>query len=150
MTTDAANTKAPLLTEFLLLPDGRILVQNLTPVMAAILLKLNPGETAIRRLLRASVRRPLHDLQADSLDPTNRARPTTRRRVPNRPPDRIGRTRSGRTAGTKDNWRKLAGWTAFVTSSAPRRANLRAATRGLSLTGHPRAQKRSKKDLYNV
>jgi hypothetical protein len=49
MSTDNANTEAPLMTEFLLLPDGRVLVQNLTPVMAAILLKLNPNETAIRR-----------------------------------------------------------------------------------------------------
>jgi len=49
MTTNSANTLAPLVTEFLLLPDGRILVQNLTPVMAAILLELNPDETAIRR-----------------------------------------------------------------------------------------------------
>jgi len=49
MTTHIANTKAPLMTEFLLLPDGRVFVQNLTPVMAAILLKLNPNEPAIRR-----------------------------------------------------------------------------------------------------
>ncbi|HZM01965.1 MAG TPA: hypothetical protein VFC44_02990 [Candidatus Saccharimonadales bacterium] len=46
---NSANPIAPLVTEFLLLPDGRILVQNLTPVMAAILLELNPDETAIRR-----------------------------------------------------------------------------------------------------
>jgi len=49
MSTATANSNPPLVTEFLLLPDGRILVQNLTPVMAAILLKLNPNETAIRR-----------------------------------------------------------------------------------------------------
>jgi hypothetical protein len=49
MITATTNVKAPLLTEFLVLPDGRILVQNLTPVMAAILLKLNPNEKAIRR-----------------------------------------------------------------------------------------------------
>ncbi len=49
MTTETAKNKPPLVTEFLLLPDGRILVQNLTPVMAAILLELNPGEEAIRR-----------------------------------------------------------------------------------------------------
>jgi len=49
MTTATPNPKAPLVTEFLLLPDGRILVQDLTPVMAALLLELNPGEEAIRR-----------------------------------------------------------------------------------------------------
>jgi hypothetical protein len=37
------------MTEFLVLPDGKVLVQNLTPVMAAILLDLNPNEPAIRR-----------------------------------------------------------------------------------------------------
>jgi hypothetical protein len=40
-------------TEFLLLPDGVILVQNLTPVMAEILLQLNPNEEAIRRRVAA-------------------------------------------------------------------------------------------------
>ncbi|MGA2747951.1 MAG: hypothetical protein ABSG59_04165 [Verrucomicrobiota bacterium] len=39
----------PLVTEFLLLPNGQVLVQNLTPVMAAILLELNPDDEAIRR-----------------------------------------------------------------------------------------------------
>jgi hypothetical protein len=49
MTTNTAKINPPLVTELLLLADGRILVQNLTPVMAALLLELNPGEEAIRR-----------------------------------------------------------------------------------------------------
>jgi hypothetical protein len=49
MTNDIAKSNAPLVTELLLLPDGRVLVQNLTPVMAGILLELNPDEEAIRR-----------------------------------------------------------------------------------------------------
>jgi hypothetical protein len=32
----------------LLLPDGRVLVHNLTPVMAAILGQLNPADAEIR------------------------------------------------------------------------------------------------------
>ncbi len=50
---------APLMTEFLLLPDGRILVQDLTPVMAGILLDLNPGEEAIRRRVVIETKPPL-------------------------------------------------------------------------------------------
>jgi hypothetical protein len=55
MTADAPNPNAaePLTTEFLLLPDGTVLVQNLTPAMAAILLELNPNEEAIRRRVTA-------------------------------------------------------------------------------------------------
>ncbi len=49
MSADPPATDPPLVTELLLLPDGRIFVQNLTPVMAAVLLQLNPGEEAIRR-----------------------------------------------------------------------------------------------------
>ena len=49
MTTAPSIPEPTLFTEFLLLPDGKILVQNLTPVMAAILLEFNPGEEAIRR-----------------------------------------------------------------------------------------------------
>jgi hypothetical protein len=48
-TADHPDIPPPLVTELLLLPDGRILAQNLTPVMAAILLELNPNEEAIRR-----------------------------------------------------------------------------------------------------
>jgi hypothetical protein len=47
------------MTEFLLLPDGRILVQDLTPVMAGILLDLNPGEEAIRRRVVIETKPPL-------------------------------------------------------------------------------------------
>jgi hypothetical protein len=49
MTREPPKSSPALVTEFLLLADGRILVQNLTPVMAALLLELNPGEEAIRR-----------------------------------------------------------------------------------------------------
>ncbi len=47
------NADEPLVTEFLILPDGTVLVQNLTPPMAAILLQLNPNEEAIRRRVTA-------------------------------------------------------------------------------------------------
>ena len=39
-------------SELLLLPDGRILVHNLTPAMAALLQQLNPED---RRMLRRAV-----------------------------------------------------------------------------------------------
>lgn len=45
------QSKAPLMTEFLILPDGKVLVQDLTRVMAEILIGLNPNEDAIRRRL---------------------------------------------------------------------------------------------------
>jgi hypothetical protein len=35
-------------TEILILPEGKVLVHNLTPVMAALLEKLNPQANAIR------------------------------------------------------------------------------------------------------
>jgi hypothetical protein len=35
-------------TEILILPEGKVLVHNLTPVMAAILEQLNPGADEIR------------------------------------------------------------------------------------------------------
>jgi len=41
------KTKNELSAELLILPDGRILVQNLTQPMAEILRKLNPHEKAI-------------------------------------------------------------------------------------------------------
>ena len=42
-------------TELLLLPDGRILVHNLVPAMAALLHQLNPGDRSMIR--RAMVKR---------------------------------------------------------------------------------------------
>jgi hypothetical protein len=39
--------KAELSTELLILPDGRVLVQNLTQPMAKILRKLNPRDKAM-------------------------------------------------------------------------------------------------------
>jgi hypothetical protein len=44
--------KAPgkwLMTEFLILSDGTVLVQNLTPTTAAILSQLNPNDDTIQR-----------------------------------------------------------------------------------------------------
>jgi hypothetical protein len=38
---------APLTTELLLLPDGRVLVHNLTPVFAGLLETLNPADIHI-------------------------------------------------------------------------------------------------------
>jgi hypothetical protein len=43
---------AGLSTELLVLPDGRILVHNLTPAFAAVLNELNPADEAIK--LRAN------------------------------------------------------------------------------------------------
>ncbi len=42
------QSKSPLTTELLLLPDGRILVHNLTPVFAELLRGLNPGDEQIQ------------------------------------------------------------------------------------------------------
>ena len=39
-------------SELLLLPDGRILVHNLTPAMAALLHQLDPGD---RRMIRRAI-----------------------------------------------------------------------------------------------
>lgn len=41
------KTKNELSAELLILPDGRVLVQNLTQPMAEILLKLNPRDKAV-------------------------------------------------------------------------------------------------------
>jgi hypothetical protein len=40
-------------SEILILPDGRILAHNLTPVMARVLAGLNPRDAAMRRRARA-------------------------------------------------------------------------------------------------
>ena len=40
-------------SEILILPDGRILAHNLTPVMARVLAGLNPRDAAMRRRGRA-------------------------------------------------------------------------------------------------
>jgi hypothetical protein len=57
-------------TELLVLPDGRILVHNLTPVFADLLNELNPAEETIR--LRASEPRtkdPQTPIARDELRP---------------------------------------------------------------------------------
>ena len=43
-----AAGKHPLTSELLLLPDGRILVHNLTPAFAGLLKELNPDDEQIR------------------------------------------------------------------------------------------------------
>jgi hypothetical protein len=43
-----------LITEFLILSDGTVLVQNLTPTTAAILSQLNPNDDTILRRVVAS------------------------------------------------------------------------------------------------
>jgi hypothetical protein len=49
----------PLLTtELLLLPDGRILVHNLTPAFAGLLKELNPDDEQIRRRSLPSTEHP--------------------------------------------------------------------------------------------
>lgn len=47
------------LTELLILSDGTILAHNLTPAMAAVLLKLDPDDNTMKqRVLAGSVRAP--------------------------------------------------------------------------------------------
>ena len=43
----SASPDTRLVSELLLLPDGRILVHNLTPAFAALLQELNPGDPQI-------------------------------------------------------------------------------------------------------
>lgn len=45
-------------TELLLMPDGRILVHNLTAAMAELLAGLNPDDTAMRERARAATSGP--------------------------------------------------------------------------------------------
>lgn len=46
---NAARPEAPpLVSELLILPDGRILVHNLTPAFARVLQELNPADTQIQ------------------------------------------------------------------------------------------------------
>lgn len=47
-----------LTTELLLLPDGRILVHNLTPAFAGLLKELNPDDEQIRRRSLPSTEHP--------------------------------------------------------------------------------------------
>jgi hypothetical protein len=47
-------------TELLILPDGRILAQNITPPMAKLLSKLNPKDGFMRERARAGNRRGLN------------------------------------------------------------------------------------------
>ena len=44
-------------SELLILPDGRILAQNITPVMAKLLLGLNPKDKLMRQRARVGHRR---------------------------------------------------------------------------------------------
>jgi hypothetical protein len=46
--TARSSARAPLATELLLMPDGRILVHNLTPAFADLLRGLNPNDDQIR------------------------------------------------------------------------------------------------------
>ncbi len=50
--------KHPLTSELLLLPDGRILVHNLTPAFAGLLKKLNPDDEQIRLRSQPSAEHP--------------------------------------------------------------------------------------------
>jgi hypothetical protein len=47
-------------SELLILPDGRILAQNITPAMAKLLSKLNPEDELMRERARAGKRRGLN------------------------------------------------------------------------------------------
>lgn len=43
------SPKAELLSELLIMPDGKIYAHNLTPEMAAVLSELNPDDESIKR-----------------------------------------------------------------------------------------------------
>jgi hypothetical protein len=60
MSAIAQKIKSHLLTEILILPDGRILVQNITPTMAKLLSKLNPEDELMRERARVGNRRGLN------------------------------------------------------------------------------------------
>jgi hypothetical protein len=47
------------LSEMLILPDGRILAQNITPMMAKLLSKLDPNDGFMRERARAGNKRGL-------------------------------------------------------------------------------------------
>ena len=47
-------------SEFLILSDGRILAQNITPTMAKLLSKLNPEDELMRERARSGNRRGLN------------------------------------------------------------------------------------------
>jgi hypothetical protein len=49
----------PMTSELLILPDGRIFAQNITPVMAALLSELNPQDKLMRQRARVGSRRNL-------------------------------------------------------------------------------------------
>jgi hypothetical protein len=49
----------PTTSELLLLPDGRIFAQNITPPMAKLLSKLNPADGFMRERARAGNKRGL-------------------------------------------------------------------------------------------
>ena len=55
--TPAASAAPTLTTELLLLPDGRILVHNLTPAFADVLSELNPTDETIRSRAKRKVGR---------------------------------------------------------------------------------------------
>ena len=46
---NAQASKAELMSELLIMPDGKIYAHNLTPEMAAVLSELNPGDQAIKQ-----------------------------------------------------------------------------------------------------
>ena len=46
-----------MISELLILPDGRIFAQNITPVMARMLLELNPEDKLMRQRARVGNRR---------------------------------------------------------------------------------------------
>jgi hypothetical protein len=58
----ACNARQPLTTELLVMPDGRILVHNLTPAFANLLHELNPNEEQIATRTHHALRITPHEL----------------------------------------------------------------------------------------
>jgi len=60
MSAITQKTKSYLLSEILILSDGRILAQNITPTMARLLSQLNPEDELMRARARVGNKRGLN------------------------------------------------------------------------------------------
>jgi hypothetical protein len=71
-----ATTSSPLTTELLILPDGRVLVHNLTQPFAELLRELNPGDEQISPRVKTNVRPGPHRSPAKNQNPRQARRLT--------------------------------------------------------------------------
>jgi hypothetical protein len=80
------ESKETLVSELMIMPDGRIYAHNLTSVMAAVLGELNPADETIRQRAITHVGPEIKKLLPESWDAEN---PKTEIRVPNETRDPI-------------------------------------------------------------